>query len=68
MSFEQEGDMETLLELKERLDREKEALRKVAFVPQRILPFLNIGRIIRLRDHETGTDWGWGLSINFHKK
>lgn len=34
--------------------------------PQRLLPFLNIGRIIRLVDGSV--DWGYGISLNFHKK
>ena len=36
------------------------------FTPEKILPYLNIGRIIRLVDGEV--DWGYGISINFHKK
>jgi hypothetical protein len=41
-------------------------LRKLANQPQRILPFLNIGRIVHLVDGPI--DWGFGVSINFHKK
>jgi hypothetical protein len=44
----------------------KQDLRKIANQPQRILPFLNIGRIVHLVDGPV--DWGYGVSINFHKK
>jgi len=41
-------------------------LRNIVYTPQRILHFLNIGRVIHLVDGEV--DWGYGMSINFHKK
>jgi ATP-dependent RNA helicase DOB1 len=44
----------------------KQELRKIAHQPQKILPFLNIGRIVHLVDGNI--DWGYGISINFHKK
>ena len=65
-SFSQENYLENLYILKERLNQQKEELRKIVHKPQRILPFLNIGRVIRLIDGNT--DWGYGISINFHKK
>lgn len=64
--FSQEQDLETLYLLKERLAEHKQDLRKIFHQPQKILPFLNIGRIIHLVDGPI--DWGYGISINFHKK
>jgi hypothetical protein len=45
---------------------DKAALRKIAYTPQRVLPFMNIGRIVKLVEGDK--DWGYGLSVNFHKK
>ncbi len=64
--FSHEEELETLYLLKERLVEYKQDLRKLANQPQRILPFLNIGRIVHLVDGPV--DWGFGISINFHKK
>jgi ATP-dependent RNA helicase DOB1 len=58
--------MESLFAAKAKLDEYKSALRKIVHTPQRLLPFLNIGRIIRLVDGSV--DWGYGISLNFHKK
>jgi hypothetical protein len=52
--------------LKERLKHYKKSLRQLSYTPVRILPYMNIGRIVRLIDQDL--DWGYGISINFHKK
>lgn len=52
--------------MKKHLIKIKESLRSIVYTPQRILHFLNIGRVIRLVDGDL--DWGYGMSINFHKK
>jgi len=52
--------------LKERLVEYKQEYRKIANTPNKILPYLNIGRIVHLVDGPV--DWGFGVSINFHKK
>lgn len=52
--------------MKRHLKTVKESLRTILYTPQRILHFLNIGRVIRLVDGEV--DWGYAMSINFHKK
>lgn len=41
-------------------------MREHVFVPQRIVPYLQIGRLVHLVDGST--DWGWGIIVNFHKK
>lgn len=58
--------MEQLYELQKLWNAQKANLRKVLFTPQRILPFLNIGRVVHLVDGDI--DWGYGISVNFHKK
>lgn len=35
-------------------------------IPKNILPYMNIGRIVHMKDGEM--DWGLGVSVNFHKK
>jgi len=44
----------------------KDKLRSILHVPSKILQFLNIGRVIKLVDGNI--DWGYGVSINFHRK
>ena len=35
--------------------------------PETILPFMAIGRLIKIKNKET--DWGWGVFLNFqHRK
>lgn len=38
----------------------------IVYTPKNILQYLNIGRIVRVRDG--AVDWGYGYMINFHKK
>jgi ATP-dependent RNA helicase DOB1 len=66
MTFDNEQELENLYELQKLWKSQTANLRKVLFTPQRILPFLNIGRVIRLIDGDV--DWGYGVSINFHKR
>lgn len=35
-------------------------------MPKNILPYMNIGRIVHMKEGEH--DWGLGVAINFHKK
>lgn len=37
----------------------------MAFVPEKVIPFLSVGRIVKLRDKNI--DWGYGVVVNFHK-
>lgn len=52
--------------MKKHLRTIQDNLRSIVYTPQRILHFLNIGRVIRLVDGSV--DWGYAMSINFHKK
>ena len=42
--------MENLYLLNKKWKTDKESLRKIAYTAQRVLPFMNIGRIIHLVD------------------
>jgi ATP-dependent RNA helicase DOB1 len=44
----------------------KDKLQKIICVPEIILPFLSIGRLVFIKKGEV--DWGWGVSLNFNKK
>ena len=41
-------------------------MKKIITLPEHILPFLSIGRLIYIRNNDI--DWGWGVVINFTKK
>lgn len=66
LAFDNEEQLEQLYELKALLNVQKGELKKLLYTPQRVLPFLNIGRIIHLVDGDV--DWGYAVSINFHKR
>ena len=55
-----------MCQLDQHLALEKANLKKIVFNPNKILQFLNIGRVVRLIDGNI--DWGYGISINFHQK
>jgi len=38
----------------------------LTFTPKAILQYLNVGRVVKVKDGEV--DWGYGYIINFHKK
>jgi ATP-dependent RNA helicase DOB1 len=38
----------------------------LTFTPKAILQYLNVGRVVKIKDGET--NWGYGYVINFHKK
>mgnify|MGYP003876892311 FL=1 len=44
----------------------QEKIKQIMVMPQHVLPFLKIGRIIHLKNNDI--DWGWGVTINFTKK
>jgi hypothetical protein len=35
-------------------------------IPEIILPFLSIGRLVFIKRGDV--EWGWGVSLNFNKK
>ncbi|CAD8110149.1 unnamed protein product [Paramecium primaurelia] len=41
-------------------------IKKIIYQPQIVLPFMHIGRIIRIKGSDG--DWGWGIQINFMQK
>jgi hypothetical protein len=40
--------------------------RQLVHKPEHCMQYLQPGRLVRIED--AGTDWGWGVVINFHKK
>jgi hypothetical protein len=44
----------------------KDKQQKIMCVPEIILPFLSIGRLVYVKKGEK--EWGWGVSINFNKQ
>jgi len=52
--------------LREQLTKLKQVVRETVNEPIHVLPFLQPGRLARVKDGET--DWGWGVIVNFQKK
>ena len=46
--------------------RLKDEMRSIVDDPLHVTPYLQTGRLAKVRDGET--DWGWGIIINFRKK
>eukprot|EP00300_Choanocystis_sp_HF-7_P014133 c18578_g1_i2.p1 GENE.c18578_g1_i2~~c18578_g1_i2.p1 ORF type:complete len:1024 (+),score=274.98 c18578_g1_i2:41-3073(+) len=51
---------------RQQLNKLKQELTDAINKPQHALPFLQAGRLVRVRSKEH--DWGWGVVINFQKK
>jgi len=47
--------------LDKELERKREELRQIVARPEHIAPFLNPGRLVRMKDG--ANDWGWGILI-----
>jgi len=48
------------------LSKLHEQMRQTMLKPVHILPFLNPGRLVKVRDG--AEDWGWGIVVNFKKQ
>jgi ATP-dependent RNA helicase DOB1 len=62
-------DQDTISEyyhLRVQLNKLKENMREIIHQPLYALPFLQPGRLVRVRDVDE--DWGWGVVVNFQKK
>uniref|UniRef100_A0A6B2KX32 Helicase ATP-binding domain-containing protein n=1 Tax=Arcella intermedia TaxID=1963864 RepID=A0A6B2KX32_9EUKA len=51
--------------IRKQLESNREEIRKIIHQPFHALPFLQQGRLVRVRSGET--DWGWGVVVNFQK-
>ena len=48
------------------LEKLRAVMRETINLPAHALPFLQSGRLVRITDK--GTNWGWGVIVNFQKK
>jgi ATP-dependent RNA helicase DOB1 len=53
-------------DIRQQLDKAARKMREIMTQPLHILPFLNPGRLVRVKQNDL--DWGWGVIINFQKK
>ena len=61
---EERTDVRDYLQLVDRLERERESLRQLWCQPVYVLPFLNAGRLVRVKAKAAGgKDWGWGVVV-----
>jgi hypothetical protein len=58
--------LEQLFLLQEREKEHSKKIREFSRTPKNVLPYMNIGRIVHMKEGEV--DWGLGVSVNFHKK
>lgn len=63
MPVEQEEALGDVLAVQEHSEHLKEQLRATVTRPEVILEYLRIGRLVRVKHR--GTDWGWGLLVNW---
>eukprot|EP00299_Pterocystis_sp_00344_P019548 c9683_g2_i1.p1 GENE.c9683_g2_i1~~c9683_g2_i1.p1 ORF type:complete len:1032 (-),score=263.71 c9683_g2_i1:80-3130(-) len=61
-----ESSVAEYYDLRHQLAKLKEEMRTIINKPEHALPFLQPGRLIRVRDGDV--DWGWGVVFNFQKK
>jgi len=52
-------------QIRNQLEVSKEEVRKIVHQPFHALPFLQQGRLVKVKDGDT--DWGWGVVVNFQK-
>ncbi|CAI5760464.1 unnamed protein product [Candida verbasci] len=66
ISIDDESTVKDYFELKQQINRYSNDVRKVIIHPGYILPFLQEGRVIKIKigDH----DYGWGMVLNFAKR
>lgn len=56
-----QGAVEEFHRMEVAISEAEELIRRETLRPERVLPFLEPGRLIRVR--EGGKDWGWGLAL-----
>eukprot|EP00744_Colponema_vietnamica_P010658 GILI01015046.1.p1 GENE.GILI01015046.1~~GILI01015046.1.p1 ORF type:complete len:504 (-),score=165.34 GILI01015046.1:161-1618(-) len=64
--IESEDSVADYYQLRQQIDKVRESMRAVVHRPEHVLPFLQVGRLVRVR--ESGQDWGWGVVTNFQKR
>jgi len=53
-------------QLREQWSKHKEAIREIINRPIHVLPYLQPGRLVKVREGDV--NWGWGVVVNFQKK
>ncbi|KAL8562296.1 hypothetical protein ACOMHN_037252 [Nucella lapillus] len=66
MSIEDEDQVSSYFKIRQQLDNLSQELRSYVLKPVYLLPFLQPGRLIRVKNKND--DFGWGVVINFQKK
>jgi ATP-dependent RNA helicase DOB1 len=54
--------------LREKIETYQLQIKKLTFVPNAILPYLHVGRVIRVKANDGKEDWGYGYMINFKRE
>src|SRR5690606_34359299 len=66
IKIENEQQVESYANIRNQLESMRQQLQKEITKPTHSVPFLQPGRLVRIRDGSD--DWGWGVVVNFQKK
>lgn len=55
-------------ELRQQMNKIQDSIDEIITQPINILPYLQPGRLVKVKDREKKQDWGWGVVVNFQKK
>lgn len=66
MQVDREDEVAAYYKVDQQLNKCRSELRDFIFKPQYVVPFLQAGRMIRVRNKED--DFGWGIVINYKNK
>ncbi|CBK21972.2 uncharacterized protein [Blastocystis hominis] len=65
ISIENEKLVSTVAKMRDACEKVEEQMRAIAITPKYVLPFLQNGRLVRIRDR--ANDFGWGVIVGFSK-
>lgn len=64
----EERDIRAFFKLRDVAEKLRKEVRDAVHAPSNILPFLQPGRLVRVRDGKFGDDYGWGAIVNFTRR
>lgn len=64
----EEHEARTYFKLREAAETLRKEVREIVHRPSVILPFLQAGRLVRVRDEKLGFDYGWGAIVQFTRR